>query len=98
MRRLVVLSILLTLGGLVLLLPNTPFYNLLTTGSASGSVSTRFALATSSPDSTTTTESVLGFGLLGMAAVLQILSLITDVGGAVAAVAVPQPEKKEASP
>ena len=86
MRRLVVLSILLILGGLALLLPSSALYNLITNGSTSTGTSTlaRFGAATTSStsDNTTTIESLVGFGLIGVGAVLELLSLFTDVGGA----------------
>lgn len=69
----------LILAGLLLLLPSSSFYNLITTGSASGSLS-RLAATTSNA---TTEESVLGFGLIGVGVLLEIFSLFTDVGGSV---------------
>jgi len=90
MRRLAVLSILLVVAGLLLLLPSSALYNLITPGSASGSISTRLAAVTST-DNTTTEESLLGFGLIGVGVVLEFLSLFTDVGpsGSVRAEAAP---------
>jgi hypothetical protein len=86
LRRLVVLSILLILGGLALLLPSSALYSLITTGSTStGSTAVvRFgaAAASTTPDNTTTIESLLGFGLIGVGVVLELLSLFTDVGAA----------------
>jgi hypothetical protein len=84
LRRLVVLSILLILGGLALLLPSSSLYSLITTGSASSGSTTvaRFgaAAASTASDNTTTIESLLGFGLVGVGVVLELLSLFTDVG------------------
>lgn len=78
MRRLVVLSLLLVLGGLALLFPTSSLYNLLTTGSASGGEA---ALQQAiSPDKATTTESVVGFGMIGVGAILEFFSLFTEVG------------------
>ena len=78
MRRLVVVSLLLVLGGMVLLFPSSALFNLLTTGDASGgAVALQRAL---SPDNTTTIESMIGFGLIGVGAVLEFFSLFTDVG------------------
>ena len=86
MRRLVVFSILLILAGLALLLPSSALYGLLTKGSTSTATSTavRFAAAaaSSTSDNTTTVESLIGFGLIGVGVVLELLSLFTDVGGA----------------
>ncbi|MDA4122196.1 MAG: hypothetical protein OK456_03335 [Thaumarchaeota archaeon] len=84
MRRLVVLSILLILAGLALLLPSSALYSLLTKGTTSTATSAavRFGAvaSSSSSDNTTTIESLVGFGLIGVAAVLELLSLVTDVG------------------
>ena len=96
MRRLVVLSILLILAGLALLLPSSALYSLLTKGTTSTATSTavRFgAVASSSTsDNTTTIESLVGFGLIGVGAVLELLSLFTDVGVATPTRASPQAE------
>lgn len=85
MRRLVVLSILLILAGLALLLPSSSLYSLLTKGSTSTATATvvRFGVsaASSTTDNTTTIESLVGFGLIGVGVVLELLSLFTDVGG-----------------
>jgi hypothetical protein len=84
LRRLVVLSSLLILGGLLLLLPSSPLVAHLTSSTPSGSTTvggfgvTRSSSATS--DTTGTVESMLGFGLIGVGLVLEILSLFTDVG------------------
>lgn len=84
MRRLVVLSVLLILGGLALLLPSSALYSLITNGAtSSGSTAVvRFgaAAASTTSDNTTTIESLLGFGLIGIGVVLELLSLFTDVG------------------
>jgi len=96
LRRLVVLSILLILAGLALLLPSSALYSLLTKGTTSTATSTavRFgAVASSSTsDNTTTIESLVGFGLIGVGAVLELLSLFTDVGVATPTRASPQAE------
>jgi hypothetical protein len=94
LRRLVVLSIILTVGGLLLLLPNSAFYNLITTGSASGSTATRFAVV-SGTDNTSTMESLAGFALVGMGIVFEFLSLFTDVGGSIPTGVVAQPQQEE---
>jgi hypothetical protein len=90
LRRLVVLSILLVLAGLALLLPSSDLYSLLTKGTTSTGTSTvfRFAASSSTSDNTTTIESLVGFGLIGVGVVLEVLSLFTDVGGAAPARAV----------
>ena len=82
MRRLVVASVFLILVGLVLLLPSSALVSLLTNGSTS-TVTSGFSVrgATTATD-TTTIEPLVGFGLLGVGLVLEILSLFTDVGGA----------------
>jgi hypothetical protein len=88
LRRLVVLSILLILAGLGLLLPSSVLYSLLTKGTTSSTTTaTVFRIgvplaSSSSSDNTTTIESLVGFGLIGVGAVLELLSLVTDVGGA----------------
>ena len=79
MRRLVVLSLLLVLGGLALVVPSSAFYNLLTTGSASGTTAAAFSRL-SGTDNTTTIEEVVGTGMIIVGAVLEFLSLFTDVG------------------
>jgi hypothetical protein len=76
LRRLVVLSALLIFGGLLLLLPSSPLYNFITTGSTTSAIFSGFGTT----DDTTTIESLLGFGLIGVGLVLEILSLFTDVG------------------
>ena len=78
MRRLAVISILLILAGLLLLLPSSSLYNLITTGSASGTITQRI-VAVSGSDDTSTTESLLGFGLIAVGAVVEFFSLFTDV-------------------
>ena len=83
LRRLAVLSILLVLAGLALLLPSSPLYSLLTKGTTSTATSTavRFgSTASSTTNNTTTIESLVGFGLIGVGAVFELLSLFTDVG------------------
>jgi hypothetical protein len=90
LRRLVVLSILLIIAGLALLLPSSSLYSLITKGTASSSTPSsgagafRFVVgATASTTSNTSTiESVVGFGLIAVGAVFELLSLITDVPGA----------------
>ena len=76
MRRLVVLSAILVFSGLVLLLPSSPLYSLVTTGSTASTILS----ALGATDNTTTIESLFGFGLVGVGLVLEILSLFTDVG------------------
>jgi hypothetical protein len=84
MRRLVVASVFLILVGLVLLLPSSALASLLTNGSTSTGVTSGFSArgATATTSDTTTIESLVGFGLLGVGLVLEFLSLFTDVGGA----------------
>jgi hypothetical protein len=100
LRRLVVLSILLILAGLALLLPSSALYSLLTKGTTSTATSgaVRFGVAASSStsDNTTTIESLLGFGLIGVGAVFELLSLFTDVG--VAAPTRPSPQAEVGPP
>jgi hypothetical protein len=102
LRRLVVLSVLLILGGLALLLPSSALYNLITTGStSSGSTAVvRFgaAAASTTSDNTTTIESLLGFGLIGVGVVLELLSLFTDVGAALPSGTTAQAEMAPPSP
>ena len=83
MRRLVVLSALLILAGLLLFLPSVPLWTLLTKGSTSSATAAgvRFASGASSTDSTTTTEALVGFGMVGLGLILEVFSLFTDVGG-----------------
>ena len=83
MRRLVVLSALLILGGLVLLLPSSPLYSIVTTGSTTSSLLSAFG----STDNTSTIESLVGFGLIGAGLVLEVVSLFTDGGAAAPPVA-----------
>ena len=66
LRRLVLLSVLFILGGLVLLLPSSPLYSLITTGSTTSSVLNSLG----STDNAPTIESLLGFGLIGVGLVL----------------------------
>jgi hypothetical protein len=98
LRRLVVLSVLLTVGGLALLLPSIPLVSLITTGSVSSGATTvaGFGARASTTDNTATIESLLGFGLIGVGAVLEFLSLFTDVGGAVSSGTIAPAEKAEA--
>jgi len=79
---LVVLSALIILGGIALLLPSSALYSLITSGSST-SATVRFGSSASTSTDTTTIESLIGFGLLGVGLVLEVLSLFTDVGGAV---------------
>ena len=88
LRRLVVVSILLILAGLALLLPSSALYSLLTKGTTSTTTAaaTVFrigvpAASSSSSDNTTTIESLVGFGLIGVGVVVELLSLFTEVGG-----------------
>jgi hypothetical protein len=90
LRRLVVLSILLILGGLVLLLPSSALYSLITKGTTSSGSTTaiRFGIGaaaapTTTTSNTTTIESLVGFGLVGLGAVVELLSLVADVGAVV---------------
>ncbi|MGH9919179.1 MAG: hypothetical protein ACRD6W_09980 [Nitrososphaerales archaeon] len=78
------------LAGLLLLLPSSPLYSLITKGTTSSATTTpasvfRFAVSTtsSSTDNTSTIESLVGFGLIAVGAVLELFSLITDVPGSV---------------
>ena len=87
MRRLVLLSALLTLGGLLLLLPSIPLWSLVTTGSA-GSPS--FG-SQSGTDDTTIIESLVGFGLIGVGLIFEVFSLFTDVGATAPGAAAPRP-------
>ena len=70
-----------------MLLPSSALYGLITSGStSSGSTAVvRFgaAAASSTTNNTTAIESLLGFGLVGVGVVLELLSLFTDVGAAV---------------
>jgi hypothetical protein len=78
LRRLVILSALFILAGLLLLLPTSAFYSVLTTGSTTSGVLNSFG----STDNTPTIESMLGFGLIGVGLVLEVFSLFTDFGTA----------------
>lgn len=107
MRRLAVVSVLLVLAGLLLLLPSSPLYSLITKGTTSSSTATpasafRFVISTttsSSTDNTSTIESLVGFGLIAVGAVFELLSLITDVPGAVSTVAAAaEPEVTQPTP
>ena len=111
MRRLVIVSVLLIVAGLALLLPSSALYSLLTKGTASSSATpsraTEFFISSassgaSSASNTGTIESLLGFGLIAVGAVVELFSLITDVPGAVstaaAAAAEPEVTPPEANP
>jgi hypothetical protein len=107
LRRLAVISILVILAGLLLLLPSSPLYTLITKGTTSSSAATpasafRFAIgssASSTTSNTSTIESLVGFGLIAVGAVLELFSLITDVPGAVSTVAAaPEPEVTQPTP
>jgi hypothetical protein len=80
------LSAILTLTGLVLLLPSSPLVSLVTSGSTSSSGSGSQAgfgvSAGSTADTTATIESLLGLGLIGVGLILEVLSLFTQVGTA----------------
>ena len=78
LRRLVLLSALFILAGLVLLLPSSPLYSIITTGSTTSSLLNSLG----STDNTSTIESLVGFGLIGVGLVLEVFSLFTDVGPA----------------
>ncbi len=100
MRRLVVLSILLVLGGLVLLLTSSSLYSQLTSSTPSASTSAggfSVTRASSAPtDTTGAIESMLGLGLIGAGLVLETLSLFTDVGAVAPGGGMPAAEKQEA--
>ena len=85
LRRLVVLSVLIIFGGLVLLLPSSSLVSQLTSSTSSGATTTAgFAVSRASSASAGTAgtvESMVGFGLIGVGLVLEVLSLFTDVGG-----------------
>jgi len=68
LRRLFVASIVLVVAGLLLLLPSSALYNLLTQAFA----------AVSSPDNTTATESLAGFAMIVVGALLEIFAVLTD--------------------
>jgi len=59
-----------------LLLPSSPLYSIITTGSTTSSLLSSFG----STDDTSTIESILGFGMIGVGVVLEVFSLFTDVG------------------
>ena len=105
LRRLVVLSGLLIVGGLALMLPSIPLVSLITTGSTSsgtpavsGFGAGFAATRASTPDNTATIESLLGFGLIGVGVVLEFLSLFTDIGGVITSGTIAPAEKAEAKP
>jgi hypothetical protein len=97
LRRLVVLSSLLILAGLVLLLPSSSLVAHLTSSTPSVSAPAGgFGVARSSSattDTTSTVESMVGFGLIGAGLVLEVLSLFTDVGVAVPGEGAPMKEE-----
>ena len=78
LRRLVLLSALFILGGLLLLLPSSALYSIITTGSTTSGVLSSLG----STDNASTIESLVGFGLIGVGLVLEVFSLFTDVGSA----------------
>jgi hypothetical protein len=90
MRRLVVASVFLILVGLVLVLPSSALVSLLTNGSTSTVTSGFSARGATTSTDTTTIESLVGFGLLGVGLVLEILSLFTDVGAGVGGIGAAQ--------
>jgi hypothetical protein len=94
LRRLVVLSALLILAGLLLLLPSSDLYSILTTGSTTSGLLNSL----SSTDDTSTIESMLGFGLIGVGLVLELFSLFTDVGSPAPPVADVIPEMAAMGP
>jgi uncharacterized membrane protein YjjB (DUF3815 family) len=104
MRRLVVLSVLLILAGLLLLLPSSALYSLLTKGTTSSSTTPssvfRFAISSTSSttDNTSTIESLVGFGLIAVGLVVELLSLITDVPGVASATLAAGTEPEAAQP
>lgn len=82
MKRLAVISILLILVGLLLLLPSNPLLGILTGGLGSTSSNQAAAFVANSgtnSDPTTTIESMVGFGLVGVGLLLEVFSLFTDV-------------------
>ncbi len=98
LRRLVVLSILLTLGGLVLLLPSSPLMSQFAPSASSGSAPAgAFAVSrATNTDATSAIESMAGIGLIGMGLVLEFLSLFTDVGAGVPSTGTPSADKSGA--
>jgi hypothetical protein len=94
LRRLVLMSAVLTFGGLALLLPSSPLLSLLTSGSTSSGPAAQsgFGASASTTDNTITIESLVGFGLIGVGLVFEVFSLFTDVGEAVVS-----PERSEAT-
>jgi len=62
MRRLVALSAFLIVGDLALLLPSSALSGIITTGSSTSSLLGSFG----SKDETSTIESLVGFGLIGV--------------------------------
>lgn len=84
LRRLAVSSALFILVGLLLLLASGPVLGLITSGSASTS-STASSGFGSSTGTTTTIESLLAFGFIGIGLVLEVFSLFTDVGPSISA-------------
>jgi hypothetical protein len=92
---LVVLSVLLILGGLTLLLPSSSLVSQIASATSSGSAPAGALAAsrTSGTDATTTIESMVGFGMIGVGLVLEVLSLFTEVGMAVPSGGSPSDEK-----
>jgi len=94
LRRLVILSALLILAGLALLLPTSALYSVLTTGSTTSAILSSIG----GTDDTSTIESMLGFGLIGVGVVLEIFSLFTDFGAATPIASAPMIEEPQAMP
>ncbi len=59
-----------------MLLPSSDLYSVVTTGSTNTSLLNSFG----STDNTSTYESIVGIGLIGVGLVLEVFSLFTDVG------------------
>jgi hypothetical protein len=74
---LVLLSALLILGGLLLMLPSSELYGIITGSSTTGGFS---FTSVSGTDETSAIESLLGFGLVGVGLILEMFSLFTEVG------------------
>jgi len=94
MKRLVVSSILMISLGLLLLLPSSELWSLITTGSTTSISSIAFSAA-SGADQTTVVESLMGFGLIAVGAVLEAFSLFTGVEATVLSSPVQPPAKQE---
>jgi hypothetical protein len=84
LKRLVVLSAVMVFTGLMLLLPASQLWSLLTAGNTSPTSGAAFRAASASgvTDNTGTIESLAGFGAVGVGLVLEVFSLFTDVGAA----------------